>query len=148
MKQVLYGFGAFVAAFALGAALARYGAPGDDTAMWLGGGLLAVGLIVGYKTLEAVALLMAPLVLARMALRWAATGRPLAPDRDRGERGVWLARLIFIPVYAIYAALTGAVVGAFPGGHGFFLNGLIYGAAGLAFAAIAVGVVLKWFGES
>jgi len=148
MKHVLYAFGVFVAAFALGAGLARYGAPGDDTAMWLGGGLLAVGLVVGYKALEAVALLMAPFVLARMAVRWAATGRPLDRAPDRGERGVWLARLIFIPVYAGYAALTGAIVGAFPGGHGLFLGGLIYGVAGLAFAALAVGVVLKWFGEN
>lgn len=148
MKQVLYGFGAFVAAFALGAGLARFGAPGDDTAMWLGGGMLALGLVVGYKALEALAMLLAPFVLARMALRWAATGRPLRPAPERGERGEWLARLVFVPVYAGYAALTGAIVGAFPGGHGLFLNGLIYGAAGLTFAALAVGVVLKWFGEN
>ncbi|WP_223620434.1 hypothetical protein [Lysobacter sp. ESA13C] len=147
MKQVFYGFGVFVVAFLIGAGLARFGAPGDDTAMLIGGGMLAVGLVLGYKALEAVALLFAPVVLARMAVRWAATGSPVPRDQ-RGERGVWLARLIFIPLYGAYSLVTGAIVGAFPGGYGVFLSGLLYGVVGLVFAGLAIGVVLKWFGEN
>ncbi|MFD0325478.1 MULTISPECIES: hypothetical protein [Lysobacter] len=144
MKQVYYGVGVFVAAFAIGAGLAHFGAPGDPLAMLIGGAMLAVGVIVGYKALEAVALLFAPIVLARMAVRWAATGNPLPREQSR-ERGVWAARLIFIPVYGLYALVTGGIVGAFPGGHGIFLSGLLFGFVGLLFAGIAVRIVIKYF---
>lgn len=146
MKQVVYGFGIFVLAFALGAGLARWAAPGQDTAMLLAGAALAFGIVVGYKALEWVALALAPLVLARMALRWAATGSPLRrEDRSERDRGLWLARLIFVPVYALYASAVGAAVGVVPGGHGLLLSGLAYGAAGLAFSVPAVAVATRYF---
>lgn len=143
MKQVVYGFGIFALAFALGAGLARWAAPGHDTAMLLSGAALAFGIVVGYKALELAALALAPLLLARMALRWAATGSALRRE-DRGERdrGLWLARLVFMPVYALYASAVGAAVGMVPGGHGLLLGGLAYGAAGLAFSALALAVAV------
>ena len=95
-KAILYTIGLFAATFAIGAWLAGYAAPGHQAAWWISGALLAVGLIVGLKVLEAAAMLAAPFVLAKMAARWASTGKPLDVRKD-GDRHDWIAYLLFIP---------------------------------------------------
>lgn len=142
-KAVLYTVGLFAGTFAVGAWLAGFAAPGHEAAWWISGALLAVGLVVGLKVLEAAALLVAPLVLARMAARWAATGKPLDTRKD-SDRHDWIAYLLFIPTYAVFALLTGAGVGFVDGGLGFFLSALLYGVVGLALGAVGARVIVKY----
>lgn len=142
-KAILYTLGLFAAAFAIGAWLAGYAAPGHEAARWISGGLLAVGLVVGLKVLEAAAMLAAPFVLAKMAARWATTGKPLDARKD-GDRHDWIAYLLFIPSYALFALLTGAGVGFVDGGLGFFLSALLYAGVGLVLGAVAAKILLKY----
>lgn len=141
-KAVLYTVGLFAAAFAIGAWLAGYAAPGHEAAWWISGALLALGLVVGLKVLEAAAMLAAPFVLAKMAARWAVTGKPLDTRKD-GDRHDWIAYLLFVPSYALFALLTGAGVGFVDGGLGFFLSALAYGAVGVVLGAVAARILLK-----
>lgn len=141
-KAILYTIGLFGAAFAIGAWLAGYAAPGHEAAWWISGALLAVGLVVGLKVLEAAALLAAPFLLTKMAARWAVTGKPLDPRKD-GDRHDWIAYLLFIPSYALFALLTGAGIGFVSGGLGFFLSALLYGAVGVVLGAVAAKILLK-----
>ncbi|NUO76663.1 MAG: hypothetical protein HOQ32_11710 [Lysobacter sp.] len=142
-KAVLYTVGLFAAAFAIGAWLAGYAAPGHEAAWWISGALLAVGLVVGLKVLEAAAMLAAPFLLAKMAARWAVTGKPLDTRKD-GDRHDWIAYLLFVPTYALFALLTGAGVGFVDGGLGFFLSALAYGAVGLVLGAVAARILLRY----
>lgn len=142
-KAVLYTVGLFAAAFAIGAWLAGYAAPGHQAAWWISGALLAVGLVVGLKVLEAAAMLAAPFLLAKMAARWAVTGKPLDPRKD-GDRHDWIAYLLFIPSYALFALLTGAGVGFIDGGLGFFLSAMAYGLVGLVLGAVAARILLRY----
>lgn len=141
-KAILYTIGLFAATFAIGAWLAGYAAPGHEAAWWISGALLAVGLIVGLKVLEAAAMLAAPFVLAKMAARWATTGKPLDVRKD-GDRRDWIAYLLFIPSYALFALLTGAGIGFADGGLGVFLSALLYGAVGVVLGAVAAKILLK-----
>ena len=142
-KAMLYTVGLFVGAFAIGAWLAGFAAPGHEAAWWISGALLAVGLVVGLKVLEAAAMLVAPLVLARMAARWAVTGKPLDARKD-GDRHDWIAYLLFIPSYALFALLTGAGVGFVDGGLGFFLSALLYGLVCVPLGAVGARVIVKY----
>ena len=142
-KAVLYTVGLFAATFAIGAWLAGYAAPGHEAAWWISGALLAVGLVVGLKVLEAAAMLAAPFLLAKMAARWAVTGKPLDTRKD-GDRHDWIAYLLFVPTYALFALLTGAGVGFVDGGLGFFLSAMMYGAVGVVLGAVAARVLVKY----
>ncbi|MEG3792632.1 hypothetical protein V1318_21130 [Lysobacter sp. CCNWLW3] len=141
-KAIVYTVGLFAFAFAIGAWLAGYAAPGHQAAWWISGALLAVGLVVGLKVLEAAAMLAAPFLLAKMAARWAVTGKPLNPRQD-GDRHDWIAYLLFIPSYALFALATGADIGFINGGLGFFLSALVYGLAGVVLGAVAARILLK-----
>ncbi len=141
-KAIVYTVGLFAFAFAIGAWLAGYAAPGHEAAWWISGALLAVGLVVGLKVLEAAAMLAAPFLLAKMAARWAVTGKRLNPRQD-GDRHDWIAYLLFIPSYALFALATGAGIGFINGGLGFFLSALVYGLVGVVLGAVAARILLK-----
>ena len=146
-KAILYTVGLFAATFAIGAWLAGYAAPGHEAAWWISGALLAVGLVVGLKVLEAAVMLVAPLLLAKMAARWVLTGKPVDARKD-GDRHDWIAYLLFIPSYALFALLTGAGIGFVSGGLGFFLSALMYGTVGVALGAVAARILVKYAWEA
>lgn len=109
-----YGLGAWISA-------------GSGPAAVVGALGLFAASILAYAWLQAVAVVMTPLIVAQTAVQLATKSRR-APGAALGN---FLAVAMFAGSYVFFALLTGAAVGWLEGGAGIFAGACAYGLAGM-----------------
>ncbi len=111
----------------VGYGVAAWIAPGSGPAAVVGALGLFAAIVLAYAWLQAVAMVMAPLIVAQTAVQLATRSRR-APGAALGNV---LAACVFAGSYVFFALVTGATVGWLEGGAGIFAGVIAYGLAGM-----------------